>query len=133
MVIEFIKYRKLYFSISAIFLVTSLIFIILFKINFGIDFRGGSILEIEYLSKRPAISDIEKAISEFNFQGLKIRAVGEKSLNLIVKEKNISTKLVAKNVKVKIGNKEEKIDIYKSNIPESRKICKVFNKEILIY
>jgi preprotein translocase subunit SecF len=43
------KYKKIFFSISAIFLIPGLISLILFGLKPAIDFTGGSLLEIQFL------------------------------------------------------------------------------------
>jgi len=43
---EIIKYRKIYFSISAIFVGLSILFLALYGLKLGIDFTGGSLMEI---------------------------------------------------------------------------------------
>jgi preprotein translocase subunit SecF len=55
-----IKYRYLYFGISLLVIVPGLIALILWGLPTGIDFTGGSLLEIKLVSpsKMPALSDI---------------------------------------------------------------------------
>jgi preprotein translocase subunit SecF len=84
MVIPFFKYRKIYYFISFIFFV--LIFPFVFKLEFGIEFSGGSILEIEFLEKRPEIKEISQTLSAFSMGNVVIQNVGEKGLILRMKE-----------------------------------------------
>jgi len=88
--IPFIKYRKIYFAISGFLILASIISLILFGLNFGKDFTGGSLLEIEFEKAKPQISEIYQSLSSFGFKGINVQAVGEKGIILTIKEKNIS-------------------------------------------
>jgi len=91
--IPFIKYRKIYFGVSGILVLASIIFLILFGLNLGVDFVGGSSLEVEFKDKKPEISEIQEKLSSFDLKRLSIQIVGEKGAILTIKEKNISESL----------------------------------------
>ncbi len=61
-----INHKKIFFIFSGLLMVASLFFIIVFGFNFGIDFMGGSILEVAY------VDDNHLDINELktNIQGL---------------------------------------------------------------
>ncbi|MDD2956073.1 MAG: protein translocase subunit SecF [Oscillospiraceae bacterium] len=46
--IQFIKYRKIYFAISAVFMLFVLIFALVFGVNMDIQFKGGSMVTYSY-------------------------------------------------------------------------------------
>ena len=110
--IPFIKYRKIYFAISGTLVLASVIFLILFGLNLGVDFVGGSSLEVEFKDKRPEISEIQEKLSPFDLKGLSVRLIGEKGIILTIKEKNISESLKGKIVSklAEISQLEEKSD-----------------------
>ena len=58
-----VKNRKIFFSISAILVLLSIISMLVWGFNFGIDFTGGSILEVEYLTERPSPDEIKEVIN----------------------------------------------------------------------
>jgi preprotein translocase subunit SecF len=60
----FLKYKKFYFLFSGIFLIGAIFSLIFFGLNLGIEFTGGSILEIEYLKERPSEKEIEEKIKK---------------------------------------------------------------------
>jgi len=88
--IQFIKYRKIYFAISGILVLGSIIFLVLFGLNLGVDFVGGSSLEIEFKTERPEISQVREKLAPLNLTKISIQSVGERGLILTIKEKNIS-------------------------------------------
>lgn len=55
-----IKFRKLFVTISAVLVTLSIISIAYFGIDFGIDFRGGALLEVSYSSERPTVDIVEE-------------------------------------------------------------------------
>ncbi len=57
-----IKYKKVFVALSAILVGLSLISIFTFGLNFGIDFKGGSQMEVSYTGARPEQSVIEASL-----------------------------------------------------------------------
>ena len=58
-----IKYRKIFFTISALLVAGAIFSILSFGLNLGIDFKGGSILEVSYSEARPELSIVNKVIA----------------------------------------------------------------------
>jgi len=72
-----VKYRKLFVSISAVLVVLSIAFMFIFGMNFGIDFKGGSLLEVEYTaSDRPTQDTFEEILQPLNLGGMLVQPVG---------------------------------------------------------
>ncbi|MDI6591576.1 MAG: protein translocase subunit SecF [Patescibacteria group bacterium] len=103
---NFLKFSKFYFIFSGILILGSLICLIIFGLNLGIEFTGGSILEIEYKEKRPSIEVIRETISPFNLEE-SIQSVGEKGV--IIRMGNISEE-TRKEVLQKLKEKEEIVE-----------------------
>jgi len=86
--ILFLKYKKIYFTLSGLLILASLISLILFGLKPGIDFTGGSILEIEYQENQPSNEEIKEALTDFDLGEVKIQPSGEK--RIILRTKDIS-------------------------------------------
>jgi preprotein translocase subunit SecF len=100
----FTKYRKIYFGFSGILVLASIVCLIVFGLNLGIEFTGGSILEIEYKNQRPSRQEIKKVLSFFNV-GEEIRFSGDKGVIIRMKD-------IPEETRVKIMeklNKEKEI------------------------
>jgi len=82
---DFLKYRKIYYLFSGILVLGSIIALVVFGLNLGIDFTGGSILEIEYKQERPSIDVIKQELSEFDLGQVYIQPTGEKGVILRLK------------------------------------------------
>lgn len=101
---NFIKYRRIFFLISGILIGGSIISVIMFGLNLGIDFTGGSILEIEYVEQRPSPQIVEEELSEFDLGLAAPQPTGEKGY--ILRMKDISEETHQKVVQ-KLGESRE--------------------------
>lgn len=72
--------RKIWLGVSGASFVLSLIFLALWGLNFGIDFTGGSLLEVEFLKERPALETIRGAVGELNVKEIVIQPAGEQNM-----------------------------------------------------
>ena len=48
-----VTHRKIFFTLSALLIVGSIIAMFAYGLNFGIDFTGGSVMEVSYANARP--------------------------------------------------------------------------------
>jgi len=83
---NFVKYRKIYFIFSGILILGSLICLVIFGLNPGIDFTGGSILEIEFKGARPSNPEIREKLNQFGLGEILIQPIGEKGVILRMKD-----------------------------------------------
>lgn len=77
---QFTKYRKFYYGLSSFLIAISLGALLVFGINPGIDFAGGSVLEIEYEEERPSIDEVYKTFEGIELREADIQPIGEKGL-----------------------------------------------------
>lgn len=80
--INFLRYSRLYLFFSALLICLSVISILVFGLNLGIEFKGGSVLEVEYESLKPAENQIRQRLAELNLGEFLIQTSGEKSVIL---------------------------------------------------
>ncbi len=85
-----LKYRKFFYSLAALMIALSLWAIFQFGLNLGIDFTGGSILEVTYTEARPEISLIKNELALTEFKDVQIQPAGDKSL--IIRSAQITEK-----------------------------------------
>lgn len=83
-----IRYRKIFFILSALAMALSLYSILAFGFNLSIDFKGGTITEASYSSGRPEKSTIEESIKVLNLGGFSVKPSG--SSNYIVRTRELS-------------------------------------------
>jgi preprotein translocase subunit SecF len=70
-----IKYRKIFVSISAILVALSLGSLMYFGLDFGIDFRGGSLMEVTYEGVRPEQSAVEASLENLGYGGSLVQQI----------------------------------------------------------
>ncbi len=105
MAFNFIKYRKIYYIFTGILVVVSAMSFFLFGLKPGIDFTGGSILEVDYNVQRPQNQEISQKISSLNLGEISIQPAGDKGV--ILRMKNIDENLHQEVIR-KLGDIEEK-------------------------
>ncbi len=71
-----INHKKVFVIISAILVSLSIASLVIFGLKFGIDFKGGSFLEVEYTNARPNQTIIEEAIKPLNIGEVLIQPMG---------------------------------------------------------
>jgi preprotein translocase subunit SecF len=87
-----IKYRYLYFAISLVVIIPGIVALALWGLPLGIDFTGGSLLEVQFASgKQPAVADITNLYSEMSTPDVDIsnpvvQPLGTDSLSIRSKE-----------------------------------------------
>jgi len=86
MAIDFLKFRKIYFVFSALLIVGSLACLVSFGLKPGIDFTGGSILELEYATERPVNQTIRESLQDFGLGEFYIQPTGERGVILRMKD-----------------------------------------------
>lgn len=83
---DFLKYRKIYYIFSGILIFLSILAILLYGFNLGIDFTGGSILEIEFNKDRISNQEIERKLADLNLGSFTFQPTGERGLILRMKD-----------------------------------------------
>ena len=80
--IKFIRLKTFSFSLSAAFSVLAILSVVFIGLNFGIDFKGGILLEVR-TANNISISDLRKEVSKLNIGEVSIQEFGAKSDYLI--------------------------------------------------
>ena len=103
---NFIKKFKMANLISIVFVLISLILIIFKGLNFGIDFKGGTLIELRVESNNIKINEIRSAFSNMDLGDLNVKEFGKKGDYLIKFEKKEFNKIVnIKSIKENVVNK----------------------------
>ncbi len=90
--LDIIGKRKIYYTISVIFITASIIALLLWGLKFGIDFKGGSILEVAYSdNKRPETNQIIDSLKPLKLNDLRISPIGDNGVNFRFRETDETT------------------------------------------
>lgn len=79
---DIIGKRNIYFTLSGILVVLSLFGFIVWGLPLGIDFTGGSLMEVEYSSERPDVKIIQEKLADLDLGDILIQPIGGDGLVL---------------------------------------------------
>ena len=106
-----INFNKFYkpFNIISIILVTVSIFLLIFKgLNFGVDFKGGTLIELRTTDYQVTISTLRQSLSKMNLGDVNVKKFGNENDFLIKFEKKNNDinmiELIKKDLSKTIGN-----------------------------
>ncbi len=91
MAIEIIKRRKIYLSFSLLLILGSLLSLIFFGLRLGIDFTGGSLIEVEFMEGRPSNDQIKEKLNDLDLGQINLQPTGENGLILRLKNLDEAT------------------------------------------
>lgn len=74
---QVIQKRKIWLTVSGLMVGLSVAALAVLGLNFGIDFTGGSLLEVKFLNERPAASEAQKALGDLDLGSLIVQPAGD--------------------------------------------------------
>jgi preprotein translocase subunit SecF len=85
--LNIVKYRYLFFGISLLVIIPGLIALILWGLPLGIEFTGGSLLELRFDSGVvPGVEEVRNLYTQFGFEGVEIQTTSQNGLIIRSKE-----------------------------------------------
>tara|TARA_B100000941_G_scaffold100040_1_gene69878 strand:+ start:159 stop:1067 length:909 start_codon:yes stop_codon:yes gene_type:complete len=104
-IFNFVSKFKLANSISVFLMVASIILVLFKGLNFGIDFKGGTLMELRVASDNVSIGDIRSSFSKLNLGDLNVKEFGKKGDYLIKFEmKEFNDQMNLKIIKETVTN-----------------------------
>jgi preprotein translocase subunit SecF len=73
---NFTKYSKFYYIISGLLIIATIVSLFMFGLKFGIEFAGGSNMQIDFQNKRPANEIIQNTLKSFNLGEITVQPTG---------------------------------------------------------
>lgn len=80
-----VTYRKFFYTLSALLIGASVVAVVIWGFNLGIDFKGGSILEVAYPAGRPAQEALTTSIEPLKLDA-SVRAAGDNAYIIRMKD-----------------------------------------------
>lgn len=77
-----ITHRRFFFLFSAILIVFSVWTMVTYGFTLGIDFKGGSIIELSYTEGRPDLDQVKRTVDTLELGNSTVTFSGEKNINL---------------------------------------------------
>ncbi|MCX6789315.1 MAG: protein translocase subunit SecF [Candidatus Gribaldobacteria bacterium] len=85
--LSFTKHRKTFYIFSIVLTIAAIASMVVFGLKFGIEFTGGSVLEVGYKQQAPALDDVRKVVVAAGLEGATIQVAGDQ--RVIIKTKPI--------------------------------------------
>ena len=103
-----IPFNKFYkrFNILSLFLIVISLVLLTFKgLNYGVDFKGGTLIELRSLDKNLSIADLRKSFNKLNLGDVTVKKFGKESDYVVKfeKKKSIEENFI-ENIKVELSN-----------------------------
>jgi len=75
-----LKYRKYFYTLSILLVTASIGSLAIFGLNLGIDFKGGSLMEVEFENGRPSHDEVREAVADTGIGDMIIQDIGSRGL-----------------------------------------------------
>ena len=103
--IPFNKFYKQFNVLSLILILISLILLTFKGLNYGVDFKGGTLIELRSLDKTLSIRDLRKSFTNLNLGDVSVKNFGKENDYVIKFEKKQSIEEnFIENIKIEIAN-----------------------------
>ena len=95
--IPFLKYTRVYYIFSGILVIASMVSLLIFGLQFSIDFSGGSILEVNFENK-PENQIIQEKLKDLDLGEMVIQPIGANGVIMRMKEvdENIHQQIISR-------------------------------------
>ncbi len=100
--IQFNRTYKLFNIISILLIILSLLLLIFKGLNFGVDFKGGTLIELRAVDKQINISTLRSSFSKMNLGDVAIKKFGKDQDFLIKFQKKKDSKNLIQNIKLEL-------------------------------
>jgi preprotein translocase subunit SecF len=79
---KIIQKKNIWLSISGALFVVFLAALLIWGFKYGIDFTGGSLLEVKFMGSRPTVNQVDANLADLKLNSLIIQPVGEQDMML---------------------------------------------------
>jgi preprotein translocase subunit SecF len=77
MIYKIIQRRKIFLAFSTLAVVGSILALIFWGLNFGVDFTGGSLLEVSFKNYQPTVTEIQDSLQGIDLHGLVVQPTND--------------------------------------------------------
>ena len=87
--INFLSKTKLFVSLSLIFIISSIFLLFARGLNFGIDFNGGTLIEVQKISGNADVSEMRSRLGQLDLGNIQLQEFGKKT-DLLIRVEQLS-------------------------------------------
>ena len=95
--INFLSKTKLFVSLSLIFVIASIFLLFSRGLNFGIDFNGGTLIEVQKISGNADVSEMRSRLGQLDLGNIQLQEFGKKT-DLLIRVEQLSDEEGAQQV-----------------------------------
>jgi len=88
MQIQFVQHRKYWYILSGFMVALSIGALVFWQFNLGIDFSGGTLLEVEFLHGRPTTQSVQEKLAPLNLGYINVQPSGENVM--LIRTRNVT-------------------------------------------
>jgi preprotein translocase subunit SecF len=81
-----VEKRKIFFILSSLLILVSILALIFWGLNFGIEFTGGSLMEGKFKQDRPSNDEIKNVLNSLELGDIVVQPTGESNIILRMKD-----------------------------------------------
>lgn len=108
-----VKYRKVWLLVSAALITASIAAIAVWGLRLGLDFTGGSLLEVKFKAGQPTVSEVQTGLKDVGVSSLVVQPTGSESIILRFQETSQEKHLA-------VVEALEKMEVAKNGLTEIR-------------
>lgn len=138
MIYKIIQKRKIFLSLSTLAVVASILALIFWGLKFGIDFTGGSLMELEFSNYQPTITEIQDGLKDANLHSLIIQPTQDSIILRFQENNEEAHQVVLEKVQALVDSKqgasfkELQFDSVGASIGQELK-SKSFNATVIVF
>ena len=100
--LPFNKFYKLFNSISLLLIVLSIFLLVFNGLNFGVDFKGGTLIELRSMDKNVTVTNIRDSLNQINLGDVSVKKFGKDDDYLVkFEKKDLNNPNFIKEIKIK--------------------------------
>jgi len=113
--------RKIWFSFSAILVIASIVVLFLYGLKPGIDFTGGSLIEVSFTNERPGLAEMQAVFENRDFGNVRVQPTEDRGYILKMRfineeeHQNILSSLRSEFEVINDDSKTEQLEAGKEN------------------
>ena len=101
--ISFNKYYNLFNIVSVVLVVSSILLLVFKGLNFGIDFKGGTLIELRAADKKINISSLRDSLNNMDLGDVSVKNFGNET-DFLIKFENNTKKNIIEEIKNNLEN-----------------------------
>ncbi len=101
--IRFVSNKKIFYIISSVLIVISIISLLFRGFNYGIDFAGGTLIQLDFKQGEVSVGDIRNVLGEMNFAGSTIQALSD-------------NEFIIKTTQIELAERQQLMELIKDKI-----------------